>query len=75
MLKIDTFLWNVVYLYIVRKMSLTNWLPYYFYKNKDIIKISITNKSISKFDVTSKTRRVEQEIYTPSDIKTFYIIS
>ena len=53
----------------VRIMPWTNWVPYCIYKENDsIVKMSITNKLKSKFNVIPKTlRKVEQEVYTPSD--------
>lgn len=58
MLKIGTFLWNIVYLYKFRKLSWTNSVPYNLYEEKgSMAKMSITNKLISKFNVIPKTLR------------------
>lgn len=52
------FLQNILYLQNVRKVSGTNQASYYPYEDKGgIVKMSITNKFISKFNIIPKTLR------------------
>lgn len=69
MLKIDTFLWNLVGLYNVIKMSWANLMPYCLWEEKGgIIKMIITNKLL-KYNVLPKTLRKSRGRHIYTDIK------